>query len=77
MLGGGSLTNSATGVITGQRDGADFYATVSQITNAGVIQATNGVGIYLQAGGTVTNQTGASITSGSFAGVFVAPVLRP
>jgi len=69
FLTGGSLTNGLGGVVDGDGDGVQidglFGATVH---NAGSIRGRNGSGVFLPAGGTVTNTNGALI-EGATAGV--------
>jgi fibronectin-binding autotransporter adhesin len=57
-----NVTNSGT--INGGSTGISFYRAVGSITNSGSITGGDS-GIYMQAGGTLTNQLGGSITGGS------------
>jgi uncharacterized protein with beta-barrel porin domain len=64
-----TITNN--GAVTGQTNGIDLQQ-IGTVTNAGTITGTrgSGEGVYLQAGGSVTNQTGGTISGGGV-GVFV------
>ncbi len=70
LVSGGSVSDDATGVITGGR-----YAILSlgshaaTVANQGMISGGAGIGVILLGGGTVNNAAGGTI-SGGFAGVF-------
>ena len=63
---GGTFTNS--GRIDGVGYGVEIYGGVGTVTNStgGSISATEGVAVDLEAGGTVTNQSGATIGGSGF-----------
>ena len=62
---GGQVANSSsTSLISGYSYGVKIGGAIGIITNSGTIQATGtaGVGIYLAAGGTITNNAGGTIS---------------
>jgi hypothetical protein len=66
---GGTVTNAAGALITGSRNGAVYAGQVATVINAGTISGTgtgfySNYGIYLFAGGVVTNAAGALISGG-------------
>ena len=72
---GGSVTNAASATISGKVSGVFSSGNRATVANSGSINATGGAGVYgagtdLEAGGTVTNTSGASISGNKF-GVFV------
>ncbi len=66
---GGGLTNRAGGLITANRTGIFFGNTAGTADNFGTIVSTaalsaaSGAGIYLGAGGVITNEAGAAVTA--------------
>ncbi len=63
---GGSLLNTAGAKISGPNGGVYILGDTGTITNAGIIKSTGlGGAIWLEAGGTVTNQVGGTISGGS------------
>lgn len=76
LLGGGGVANQTGGSITGINSGVYVgggKAATNLVTNAGTITgtATEGVGVILRSGGTVTNESSGSIRGVAF-GVFLA-----
>jgi preprotein translocase subunit YajC len=61
LLGGGTVTNQAGGVIGGEVTGISAQDGALTVVNAGSIAGPSSEGIYLQAGGSVLNQTGGVI----------------
>jgi hypothetical protein len=53
--GGGYITNSLSGYISGGNDGVALFNDAGTIANSGTIRGVDGKGVYLAAGGTVTN----------------------
>ena len=68
---GGSVTNNATGSITGQVAGVQVLGGAGTLVNTGHITATGGAGADIEGGGSVTNNAGGNIT-GSTIGVFMS-----
>ncbi len=58
----GTLTVAAGITISGSGYGVEFTGSPAYVVNAGSIAGTSGQGVYLQAGGAVTNQAGGTIT---------------
>lgn len=67
---GGSVTNAAGGQITGSY--GLYVNAPGTVVNAGTVTGTQGAGIYLLQGGTVTNQATGVIAGGTY-GVFSNP----
>jgi len=62
---GGSVVNGLGGVVkSGANTGILVKGTAATITNSGKIESSFGDGVYLAAGGTLTNQAGAVIDGG-------------
>ncbi len=59
---GGSVTNDATGHITGSSYGVFIARVAGVVDNAGTIESTGGLGIDLGHGGAITNESGGLIT---------------
>ncbi|MGC2415687.1 MAG: hypothetical protein WA459_23690, partial [Stellaceae bacterium] len=82
LLGGGAVTNGASGatsgLISGYNDGIDIQGTLGTVTNFGTIVAgANAVGVFLEAGGIVTNGTPGATTAriaSGYTGVDIANV---
>jgi hypothetical protein len=70
LLSGGAVTNA--GKVQGRASGIEIIGKAGTVTNSGVILGIGtGVGICLDQGGTVTNETGGRITAAAGDGVFV------
>jgi hypothetical protein len=61
-LHGGTLVNRAAGVIAGYNEGA-YVGSGGTVINQGTITASHGIGVYLNAGGVLTNAGGGVITA--------------
>jgi hypothetical protein len=72
LAGGGSVTNAATGKISGGINGVYIHISSGSgfIYNLGAITGTDGSGVKLDDGGSVTNASGVSI-SGGLDGVYI------
>jgi hypothetical protein len=69
---GGVLTNQAGGLITANQPAVAILASAGTITNSGTIQSTGAhSGVYLGAGGTVTNAATSSLIQGGLSGVYI------
>jgi uncharacterized protein with beta-barrel porin domain len=67
MADGGVVENLAA--IYGGNDGVKILGDVGVVNNSGTITGTNGFGVYMGAGGSVINYSGAAIYGGGHAGV--------
>ncbi|MDE2333367.1 MAG: Hint domain-containing protein [Rhodospirillales bacterium] len=62
---GGALTNAAGGILTGPGNGFEGGSSAAAtVLNAGTIEGTSGVGVYLRGGGYLSNAFGGSIIGG-------------
>jgi hypothetical protein len=78
LVAGGSVTNAASAAITGHYDGVQIISGTGMVINSGTISA-HGIGVDLNAGGTVTNAgtiTGSGGVAVYFAGTTILLVLR-
>lgn len=69
-LGGGAVTNNASGVVTGYQDAVYIYAAGAAVINSGSLLGGN-YGVAEGNGGSVTNNASAVITGGTYAGVYI------
>src|SRR4029077_18886344 len=58
----GGIYNT-TALIEGWLNGIDQFSSAGTVVNFGTVESTNGDGVYLQAGGTVTNYGSGLITA--------------
>jgi len=71
VTGGGEIENAVGATITGVNAGIAAFTTAATVLNAGSINASVDLGVVLQAGGSVLNETTGLITAGG-PGVYIA-----